>query len=404
MRLSTSLIYSQGYDAIARQQNDLLHTQQQIAANKKLLTPSDDPVAAAQVQAQTQALDQAGMFTLNVSAAAAAQQQIDAFLQQVSDLLQRVRTLAVSAGSTTLSTSDRTAIATEVSGAAQDLLGIANTQDANGKYVFSGTSVDTQPFTATPGGATYNGDQGQQQVQVGPSRSVPVNVAGSALFEQAGTGNGVLTTRAAAGNTGSGVIGAGSVASPAALTGHTFRLQFGVAAGVTTYDVLDVTAGTTVSAGNAYVDGTAITVAGMQTTVKGAPATGDAFTLAPSKPQSLFTTLANLVSTLQTPAATPGASTQVANGVAAALQDIDQGVNNVLTLRAGAGAHMTELDALTSSLSSRTVQGQQTLSNLQDLDYNKALSDFARQQVALQAAKQSFTKVSGLSLFNYLQP
>ncbi|HEY5310017.1 MAG TPA: flagellar hook-associated protein 3, partial [Casimicrobiaceae bacterium] len=70
----------------------------------------------------------------------------------------------------------------------------------------------------------------------------------------------------------------------------------------------------------------------------------------------------------------------------------------------GAGAHMTELDALTSSLSSRTVQGQQTLSNLQDLDYNKALSDFARQQVALQAAQQSFTKVSGLSLFNYLQP
>jgi flagellar hook-associated protein 3 FlgL len=138
--------------------------------------------------------------------------------------------------------------------------------------------------------------------------------------------------------------------------------------------------------------------------VKGAPATGDAFTLAPSKPQSLFTTLANLVSTLQTPAATPGASTQVANGVAAALQDIDQGVNNVLTLRAGAGAYMTELDALTSSLSSRTVQGQQTLSNLQDLDYNKALSDFARQQVALQAAQQSFTKVSGLSLFNYLQP
>jgi flagellar hook-associated protein 3 FlgL len=40
---------------------------------------------------------------------------------------------------------------------------------------------------------------------------------------------------------------------------------------------------------------------------------------------------------------------------------------------------------------------------LSDLDYNKALSDFARQQVALQAAQQSFAKVSGLTLFDYLR-
>ena len=47
-------------------------------------------------------------------------------------------------------------------------------------------------------------------------------------------------------------------------------------------------------------------------------------------------------------------------------------------------------------------QYEATLSRLQDLDYSKALSDFARQQLALEASQKSFLQVSGLSLFNYL--
>jgi len=42
------------------------------------------------------------------------------------------------------------------------------------------------------------------------------------------------------------------------------------------------------------------------------------------------------------------------------------------------------------------------VSKLTDLDYNKAISDLTFQQTALQAAQQSFAKVSGLSLFNFL--
>jgi flagellar hook-associated protein 3 FlgL len=404
MRLSTSLIYSQGYDAIARQQGDLMRTQQQIASGKRLSTPADDPIAATQVQSLTHALAQTGMFGANGAAASSTLMGYDAILGQVGDLLQRVRTLTVQAGSTALAPSDRASIATDMAGELQDLLGLANTKDANGKYLFSGFSADTQPFALTPQGATYSGDQGQHMLQVAPGRSVAVNVTGSAAFELAGNGNGTVTTRAAGANSGTGVIAAGSVVNAAALTGHTYRLQFTVAAGVTTYAVLDVTAATTVSSGNAYVDGGAITVAGVQTTIKGAPANGDAFSLAPSTRQSVFATLQNLLATLQAPAAVPGAATRVTNGIAAGLQDLDQGIDNVLTLRSGVGAQLRELDTLGTSLSARTLQYQQSVSELEDLDYNKALSDFARQQVALQAAQQSFAKVSGLSLFNYLSP
>jgi flagellar hook-associated protein 3 FlgL len=49
-----------------------------------------------------------------------------------------------------------------------------------------------------------------------------------------------------------------------------------------------------------------------------------------------------------------------------------------------------------------TLQYQQTLSQLQDLDYAKTISDLTRKQTDLQAAQQAFVRVSQLSLFNYL--
>ena len=48
------------------------------------------------------------------------------------------------------------------------------------------------------------------------------------------------------------------------------------------------------------------------------------------------------------------------------------------------------------------LQFKQTLSGLQDVDYNKAVSDLTQQQISLQAAQKSFLKISELSLFNYI--
>jgi flagellar hook-associated protein 3 FlgL len=84
------------------------------------------------------------------------------------------------------------------------------------------------------------------------------------------------------------------------------------------------------------------------------------------------------------------------------LQNLDQAQETVLTARAGVGARERELDMLSSSQNDRSLQYQQTLSQLQDLDYYQALSSFAQQQLALQAAQDSFSKLSKLSLFDYL--
>ncbi|MEQ1583186.1 MAG: hypothetical protein ABL875_03865 [Candidatus Nitrotoga sp.] len=47
MRISTSSIYSANLNLLNQQQTQLLHTQQQIATQRRILTPSDDPIASA---------------------------------------------------------------------------------------------------------------------------------------------------------------------------------------------------------------------------------------------------------------------------------------------------------------------------------------------------------------------
>jgi flagellar hook-associated protein 3 FlgL len=124
--------------------------------------------------------------------------------------------------------------------------------------------------------------------------------------------------------------------------------------------------------------------------------------LQPSKQQSIFTTIQNLIASLSAPAGSGGSHAAVTNGVNQGLQDIDQALGNVLAVQASGGASLRELDSITSANQDRALQYQATLSSLQDLDYNQALSDFSRQQLALTAAQKAFVQVSGLSLFNYM--
>ncbi|MBK6602859.1 MAG: flagellar hook-associated protein FlgL [Betaproteobacteria bacterium] len=402
MRISTSQLYSQGADAIGRNQSELFANQQRIASGKRMLAPSDDPIASAEAVVVGQSKARVERFGANLITAAESLGLNDSILADVGDTLIEMRTLAINGGAGSLSDADRRSLATDLEGRLQQLVGLANSRGADGGYLFGGFAVGTQPFALVGGSYAYQGDQGQRALTVADGRDLPVSENGEALFNAVRTGNGTFIARAAATNAGAGIVAAGSVTDPTLLDGHGYRLHFNVAAGVTTYDVVDVTAATTVSTGNAYVPGSAIAVAGMQVTITGDPLSGDQFTLTPSGHQSVFTTVQELIATLRAPTATAGDKARLGNGLNLALQNLSQAQEAVLTTRAGLGARMRELDSLAAHNEARTLQYEATLSRLQDLDYSKALSDFARQQLALEASQKSFLQVSGLSLFNYL--
>lgn len=409
MRISSLSIYSNATTQLNSLQSALARTQMQLSTDRRILTPSDDPVASARALEVSQSKEMNSQFATNRASARSSLSTVEGALQNAGNLLQDIQELAVSAGNGTMLPADRQLLATELEGRLQDLLGVANSTDGSGGYLFSGYMATTQPFTETPGGAAYQGDQGQRQLQVAASRRMPLSTSGSAVFENNATGNGTFQTQANPANTGAAIISSGSVVDRnLANAGRDYKLTFAVAGSppVTTYSVVDTTTGTDVAVpgmtAQPYEAGKAITFGGLSFDIKGEPADGDNFTAKPSEKQSVFTTVTNLITALRAPADGSTGKAALANQINTALDNLKSSHNNVLTVQASVGAHMKELDYLDSAGDDLDIQYAATLSDLQDLDMVKAISDFSQQQMTLQAAQMSFKTMSGLSLFNYL--
>jgi flagellar hook-associated protein 3 FlgL len=402
MRISTTTLFENASNRLSDLQTALQTAQQQISTGRRMLTPADDPVASARVLEVTQSQSINAQFASNRGSARDSLSLEESSLQSVTGLLQDVKTQIVNAGSGVLDTNQRKYIASELSIRFNELLSLANTRDGVGNYMFAGFQVASQPFVETATGASYVGDQGQRLLQVGPARQMALNDAGDSVFDAIKTGNGTFVAAANAGNTGSGVVSPGSVVNAALLTGDNYTVTFNVVGGTTTYDVVNTTTATTVSSGNAYAGGQSIAFDGLQIDINGAPANGDQFTVAPSANQSIFTTLKNLIGVLNSSGPGATANAVLTNGLKAANGNVDNALDNILSTRASIGARLKELDALDSSGSDRDLQYSQTISGLQDLDYTKAISQLTEQQTILTASQQSFVKITGLSLFNYL--
>ncbi|MEN6586978.1 MAG: flagellar hook-associated protein FlgL [Sulfuricella sp.] len=422
MRISTSTLYDLGVSSIQKQSSALVKQQQMVSTGRRILTPADDPVGAARVLevSQSKALNQ--QYDVNAGSATSSLGLEETALASVGSLIQDVKTIAINAGNPTLDHNNLASLATDLRGRYQELLGIANSTDGNGQYMFSGYKGSTQPFSETsPGNVAYNGDQGQRLIQISASRQIAVSDAGSDAFQQIKNGNGTFVTAAGAGNTGTGLVSPGSVLDPAkwaAVTDKNLSIKFAVDSTVTppvtTYDIVDST-NTSILGGagtppypRTYTSGSTISLKsqgaeppfdyGVELSIENAPADGDTFSVKASTNESIFTTLNNLITSLET-----GSGTGLANDLNTALSNLDNDLNRVLTVRASVGSRMKEIESVKSTGGDLALQYDQTLSDLQDLDYAKAISDLTRNQLGLQAAQQSFVKIQGLSLFNYIQ-
>ena len=404
IRISSASIYANSTAQMNSLQTQMARTQMQISSNKRLLSPSDDPVASARVLEVSQSKAMNTQFASNRTSAKNSLEQEDSTLTGVTDSIRAVQSLVARAGDAALSQADRESLATELDGRIADLMSLANTTDGSGGYLFSGYQVGTKPFTESPAGANYNGDQGQRELQIGASRKIPISDTGTAVFENNVAASGSYITGPGFTNTGTGAISTPMVMDRTKITGHDYAINFTVNAGVTTYDVVDknLPAPGTVLSSQAYVPGTPISFDGMQMNMNGAPANGDTFDVKASQKQSLFTTLADLSRALRTPATDAASQKALTNSLGIAGDNLSNALDNVLKVQSSVGARLNEVDNLDSAGSQMDVQYASTLSDLQDLDMYSAYSLFTQQQVTLQAAQKSFTLMSGLSLFNYI--
>jgi flagellar hook-associated protein 3 FlgL len=396
LRITQSLDQAQFLAAIQTLESGINQTQNQMSSGHQFTTASQNPTAAGSVNNYTQVLAQSQQYGTNAASAQTNLNTEDSALTQLQNQLQSLRGLALEAGNGALTNTDRAAIATQAVQIQNSLLSLANTQNGSGEYIFSGFAAQAQPFTLSAAGAAYNGDQGQRQIQIAAGQTVADGDNGNTVFNQIKTGNGTFTVSANAGNLGSGIIGATTVSNPAAYDGGTYSINF-TAPG--TYQVKEGAA--LVSTGT-YTDGSTIAFNGVQVTLSGQPAAGDSFSLAPSGNQSLFTTVQNLVTALQTGVTTPASAASLNNSINGAINNIDQALKSTSEVQASVGGRLNSITTQQSVATSQQTQLQQSISKLQSLDYATAITTLDQQNTTLSAALQAYTLTQGLTLFKYL--
>ena len=175
MRISTAQIFRQSVDAMLDRQRELSQTELQVASGKRILNPSDDPSATVRILDLKETQQRLLQFQRNADAATAKLDQEETALQGMENLLQRVRELAVQGNNDPLGAEGRSAVAAEIRQHIDSFLQLANTQDANGEYVFAGFQSQTIPFSHDGvGNFSYHGDSGQRMLKIGESREVAV--------------------------------------------------------------------------------------------------------------------------------------------------------------------------------------------------------------------------------------
>lgn len=414
MRISTSQFYANSLDGILNQQEQLNRLSQQMATGRRIVNPADDPSGSARVVALSQSIAVADKYAGNAASAVDTLTQESTTLQNVSDLLRQVRNLALQMGNGTQNDDTRRNAAAAVTNQLSQLLQLANARDGNGNYLFAGSKSNIQPFALTGGtpAVSYSGDSGQREVQIHGSRSIPVSDSGQALFMGIRDGNGTFSSVAASGNTGTGLIGMGSVLDPAKAIGRltsgltSYTITFASGIPDTTFMVTSGSGATSgVVASGTYTPGMSVEIqeAGIAVELQGEPANGDSFTISPAKNQDVFTTLAQLRDILSQPTSDPAQKARFTQQLNQVIGNLDQAQTNVLSAQSAIGVRLTEARAAQSANNTLKVQYQTTLSGVQDVNYAEVITQFNQSKVALEAAQKTFVQIQGLTLFNYIK-
>ncbi|NOX08539.1 MAG: flagellar hook-associated protein 3 [Gammaproteobacteria bacterium] len=413
MRISTAALNNQGVSAIQKNQVELSRIQQQLSSGQRILNPSEDPLSSARVLQFEERIQSTEQFQRNIGYVNSRLSYEETILEGMGNNLQRVRELALSANNATLSSSDRATIAQELRSLREDLVSLANSKDSDGNYLFSGYSSQTQPFSVGSNAlVSYNGDQGQRFLQVSEERQIVAGDSGDAVLMNIRNGNGQFVTKANTANTGTGVIGIGSVIDYGTYTPDDITITMVTnSSGALAYRVDGASSGQLIPAlpndpvddAPDFVAGQSIQFNGVDLSITGTPVDGDTFTVATSTNQSVFATVQNLITALESNPVTPTNFSQMYGQVSNSIEDLDQAMDNLLEFRGQVGSRMGAVDMQENINEDALLNYREVMSSLQDVDFAKVVSEMNQRMISLQAAQQSYIRIQGLSLFNYLR-
>lgn len=401
--------------SLTAQETELNTLQQEISSGVAVQTPEQDPSAFETALIGNDQISALNGETTSLGDIQGQLGDVSNVYSSVSGLLNNVQSVVEEALNGTTSPQNQQALATEVSAAGTQMLGLANTTGTNGTFLFGGTRGTVQPFQVQADGSiAYMGDGGQSQAAISPDLSTSTVATGEA-FTSGLAGDGTSSVTATSTNTGTSVLLSDGVSNPTAAAafqtgGAPITLAFtSNGTGGLTYTAsqggvtLPVSAGTPAPTGPVTPGtSTSLEFDGMDFQLTGTPASGDSFTISPSTPQSVFTLLSNIASTLENPGTSPATAAITRQNLNQDLSSLAQYQQTVVTAQAQTGVTLQSLATTSTSNSTQETSLQTSVNNAIATNFPAALTSLDQNTTAVEAAMKAFAQVQSLSLFSVI--
>lgn len=411
MRIPTSQIYERGLNSVLDAQRKLLNVHNQIASETKILTPADDPAGKAQVLGLDDKISQNEQFQRNSDLLKNRLQRTESVYSSMTTGLDRARVLMIQSGNGVYDDQDRRAIAAELRGIRDEIQNLMNSQDENGDYLFSGFQKRTEPFSKDPvtGAYNYHGDDGRNQVQLSPSLRVTSVEPGSSAFQNVAANRTVTFA-----NSSGGVSDLDARVTDRAAFDAFHSSQYNKTQAPSLNELRFDFDGTHInvhrinSPGDPlvagpipYTTGEAFQFNGLEINFRGNFAAGESVAVRLSEPtQNVLTTLDSFIETLEKGGLSGEMfSAQLGN----ALDNLDRSQERLSSVRAQTGGRLNVLDNAYKNNLDLEISNRETRSKISDVDYSEAMTELTKQDISLQAAQATFTRITRLSLFDFIR-
>ncbi|MBY5992939.1 flagellar hook-associated protein FlgL [Ferrimonas balearica] len=402
MRVATNQFYNLNTSNLLRIQSDANTTLAHLSSGKRVHTAGDDPVASIVLENLKQQGQQLSQYMANINLANNRLSQQESRIGEYETLLMNSRDLIVQGNDGALSDENKGAIAQDLTETRDAILALANNQDESGNFLFAGFQTQSKPFIEDPNGVvSYQGDNGVREAVVADGVTVPVNESGERIFMSIPNASGdYRADYANAVMSDQWFVEQANVTNPAVHVQDNFQIQFlDDGFGNVNVEVTD-SGGAVVLPSQPFDVTVPLNFNGMEVQLSGNPQIGDSVTLGPQTEVDIFSTLQEAIDMLNTPSGLVGDREQAQ--YAQALADAGQAITHASVIRAESGNHLKSLETYQEQHENLELVAASAQSSLEDLDYAKAITEFEKQSLAMNSLSQTFGKLSGLTLFNYI--
>ncbi|GGB10602.1 flagellar hook-associated protein FlgL [Agarivorans gilvus] len=403
MRVSSINLYRNSLQGVLNGQEQVQKTNLHLMTNKRLLTSADGPSDMSKTMFLSTEITLTEQHLKNGTLLESALNFEESVLGGMTTAMQRARVLGIQSGDGINGQSERDSLAKELRQIQAQLLDFANSQNADGSYVFSGFQTHKQTYAYDGSKYTYQGDSGENELKVSGSVYIQSNDTGKEVFDNVFER---FKTNDTSANISTVVESQRSYDSfynqnydPITPANNTFQVQT-TAGAPDTYEILDSGGASLVPPVTGdYVDGQAINFNGLAITVTGAAGATESFELAPPTKENVFNMMGDFIRALEDPTVQGVDFSEAQNDF---IVGLDNAMEKIGLTLGSIGARGNALDSVKSAAQSMDIVNKSSRASLSEVDFAEAVSDLQKAELALNTSYAAYSRVSQLSLFNYI--